>query len=218
MVVLRKIDVLCEDHFAFISDYIKHDVPFAELCNDMINTYYDEVNLDINLDIEFNDGCAFNLNAFMQYITLPQETYDAYVSTLKLVMAKVNLMACLGSVVKGYANRIVASKNVLICNAKELYEFCKEKLEVKNSEVGKMLNRLFFFVLKDDIAAYQENFPPSGIYKHIPGTRKIHQLINQPLSDSGVYKQCFSCLCEYCLSNEFSKLFNPNGIYLKKWS
>ena len=46
----------------------------------------------------------------------------------------------LGGVVKGYASREVASKNVLIRNAKELYEFCKEKLEVTNSEKGKMLN------------------------------------------------------------------------------
>ena len=33
----------------------------------------------------------------------------------------------LGGVVKGYANREVASKNVLMHNAKELYEFFKEK-------------------------------------------------------------------------------------------
>ena len=119
----------------------------------------------------------------------------------------------LGGVVKGYASREVASKNVLIRNAKELYEFCKEKLEVTNSEKGKMLNWLFFFVSTDDIA---ENFPPSVIYKHIPGARKIHQLINQPLLDSGVYKQWFSCLCEYCLSNEFSKrLYIENPALLK---
>ena len=56
---LEKIDnVLCEDHFTCISDDIKHDVPFVELCNDMILTYYNEVNVDIDLDIEFNDGCA----------------------------------------------------------------------------------------------------------------------------------------------------------------
>ena len=59
VVVLRKIDdVLGEDNFTFISDDIKHDAPFVELCNDKIHTYYDEVNVDIDLDIEFNDGCT----------------------------------------------------------------------------------------------------------------------------------------------------------------
>ena len=31
VVVLRKIDVLGEDHFTFISNDIKHDVPFVDL-------------------------------------------------------------------------------------------------------------------------------------------------------------------------------------------
>ena len=35
-----------------------------------------------------------NLNGFMQYNALLQETCNTYVSTLKLVMVKVNLMAC----------------------------------------------------------------------------------------------------------------------------
>ena len=61
VVVLRKIDDVLrkiEDYFTFISDDIKHDVPFVELCNDMMHTYYDKINVDIDLDIEFNDGCA----------------------------------------------------------------------------------------------------------------------------------------------------------------
>ena len=40
----------------------------------------------------------------------------------------------------------VASENVSLCNAKEFDEIYKEKLEVTNSEEGKMLNRLFFCV------------------------------------------------------------------------
>ena len=34
-----------------------------------------------------------NLKLFVQYNALPQETYDRYLCTLKLVMAKVNPMA-----------------------------------------------------------------------------------------------------------------------------
>ena len=34
-----------------------------------------------------------NLNAFKQYIAFSEETCDSCVSTLKLVMAKINLMA-----------------------------------------------------------------------------------------------------------------------------
>ena len=35
-------------------------------------------------------------------------------------------------------------------------------------------------------------------------------MIIRPLSDSGIYKRCFSYLCEYCLSNEFSKCLYIN--------
>ena len=72
-----------------------------------------------------------------------------------------------------------------------MYEFCKEKLEVTNSEEGKMLNLFFFFVSKDNVVSYPVNFLPLGIYEHSPGTQNVHQLINQPSSDSGVYKWCF---------------------------
>ena len=57
--VLRKVDgILHEDHFTFISNDPTHDVPFVELCNAMIHTYYDERDIKIEIDIEFNDGCA----------------------------------------------------------------------------------------------------------------------------------------------------------------
>ena len=59
IVVLRKVDgILHEDHFTFISNDLTHDVPFVELCNAMIHTYYDERDIKIEIDIEFNDGCA----------------------------------------------------------------------------------------------------------------------------------------------------------------
>ena len=51
-----------------------------------------------------------------------------------------------------------------------------------------MLNSFFFFVSKDNVVSYPVNFLPLGIYEHIPGTQNVHQLINQPSSDSGVYK------------------------------
>ena len=119
---MRKIDnVLCEDHSTFFSDDTKHDVPFVEFCNDMIHTYYSEVNVDIDLDIKFNDW---------------------YARQFKCIFASRNMRCMLvffetshgkskpdglGGVVKGSASREVASKNVLMHNAKELYEFFKEK-------------------------------------------------------------------------------------------
>ena len=136
VVVLRKIDnVLNEDHFTFTSDDMKHDVTFVELCNDMIHTHYTEINVNIDLDMEFNDGCASQFKCIqaihcffwrnMWFICVYFETSHGK-----------NKSDGLGGVVKGYASREVGSKNVLMHNAKELHEFCKGKLEVSNLEKG----------------------------------------------------------------------------------
>ena len=45
-------------NFTFISNDLTHDVPLVELCNAMIHTYYDERNINIEIDTDFNDGCA----------------------------------------------------------------------------------------------------------------------------------------------------------------
>ena len=92
---LRKIDdVLREDYFTFISDYIKHDVPFLKLFIDMIDTYYYEINVDIDLDNEFNNGCASHFKCIRAvHCFVSRSIRCMYMSFLKLVMAKVNLMA-----------------------------------------------------------------------------------------------------------------------------
>ena len=93
---LRKIDVLREDHFTFISDDIKHDVPFLKLFIDMIDTYYYEINVDIDLDNEFNNGCASHFKCICAvHCFVSRSMRCIYMSFLKLVMAKVNLMAWL---------------------------------------------------------------------------------------------------------------------------
>ena len=81
----------------------------------------------------------------------------------------------LWGIAKGYASREVAATNTVIRNATELYQFCNEKLTVSSSdEHKKMLNRLFFYLPKENIESHQSSFPSSGVYRPIPGTPKIH--------------------------------------------
>ena len=116
----------------------------------------------------------------------------------------------LRGVAKGYASREVAATNTVIRNAAELYQFCNEKLTVLGSdEHKKMLNRLFFYLPKENIESYRSSFPSSGVYRPIPGTQKIHQIMNVTSKKNGVYKRNFSCLCKFCYSNDYE-----NCIYL----
>ena len=72
-----------------------------------------------------------------------------------------------------------------------------------------MLNRLFFYLPKENIESYRSSFPSSGVYRPIPGTQKIHQIMNVTSKKNGVYKRNFSCLCKFCYSNDYK-----NCIYL----
>ena len=50
VIALRKVDgILHEDHFTFINNNLTYDVPFAELCNSMVHTYYDETDKNIEI-------------------------------------------------------------------------------------------------------------------------------------------------------------------------
>ena len=54
VVVLWKVeDRVREDHFVFISDDLKHDIPFVEICNSMIHKHYTDRNIPLTRDIEF---------------------------------------------------------------------------------------------------------------------------------------------------------------------
>ena len=75
VLVLWKVDdILREDHFTFISNDLTHYVLLIELCNAIIHTYYDERDINTEIDIEFNDGCA-NASAFFY---LPKKNIESY--------------------------------------------------------------------------------------------------------------------------------------------
>ena len=71
VVVLRKVNsCVGENHFVFINDVLKHDVPFVEICNNIFHKYYADINMPVLIDIEFNDGCSSqfkSIAAFTQY-------------------------------------------------------------------------------------------------------------------------------------------------------
>ena len=75
ILVLGKVDgILHEDHFTFINNDLTHYVPLVELCNAIIHTYYDERDINIEIDIEFNGGCA-SASAFFY---LQKENIESY--------------------------------------------------------------------------------------------------------------------------------------------
>ena len=110
VVVLRKVDgILREDHFTFTSNDLIHDVPFVGLFSSMIHTYYDERDVNTEIDIEFNDGCASQckcvraIQSFARNVSFIQVNFENSHGKSK--------SDGLGGVVKGYASREVAASN-----------------------------------------------------------------------------------------------------------
>ena len=85
VVVLRKVeDQVREDHFVFVSDDLKHDILFVEICNSMIHKHYADRNIPVTRDIEFNDGCSSQfkcINVFTQFSYRPVPTTRVYFET-----------------------------------------------------------------------------------------------------------------------------------------
>ena len=79
----------------------------------MIHTYYDEVTVDIDLDIEFNDGCASQFKWIRAIHCFASRNMQCICFYFETSHGK-SKSDGLGGVVKGYASREVASKNALI--------------------------------------------------------------------------------------------------------
>ena len=176
-----------EDHFVFISDDLKHDIPFVEICNCMIHKhYYTDRNIPVTRDIEFNDGCSSQfkcINPFAQFSYRSVPTTRAYFETSHGKSKSDGL----GGVVKCAATREVNGRQVIIRNTQELFEFCREKLTVENSQTNKaLLNRIFYFVSTNELDEYRLQ-APNEKHSTVKGTRKIHQIFNGSVTKKGFY-------------------------------
>ena len=114
VVLLRKVDgILCEDFLTFISNSLTHDVPFVELCNTMIHTYYDKRAINIEIDTEFNNGCASQCKCMRAIQSFARRNVSSIWVYFETSHGK-SKPDGLGGVVKGYASREVAITNTVI--------------------------------------------------------------------------------------------------------
>ena len=108
--VLRKVDgILHEDHFTFISNDLIH-VPFVGLCSSMIHTYYDERDINTEIDIELSDGRASQYKCVQAIQSFARRNVSSIQVNFENSHGK-SKSDGLGGVVKGYASREVTATN-----------------------------------------------------------------------------------------------------------
>ena len=121
-----------ENHLVFISDDKKHDVPFIEKCTEIFHHHYVEEGLQINHNIEYNDGCSSQFKCTRIFSSLarrPVKTTRIFCETSHGKSKSDGL----GGVVKAFALCAVCSEQRVIRDAKELTDFFDKTLEVKST-------------------------------------------------------------------------------------
>ena len=108
---------LLENHLVYVSDDKKRDRAFVELVNAKIHEYYKQQGVQINLDIEFNDGCASQLKSiksFWLFVKRKVHTERTYFESSRSKDPSDGL----GGVVKSVTTSAVCAEKLIIRNGK----------------------------------------------------------------------------------------------------
>lgn len=127
VVCRRHGDDIREDHLVFISSDKKHDVPFVELCNIKLHSYYQEKGVSFIRDIEYNDGCASQFKCIRAFASLARRNIRTTRIFYETSHGK-SKSDGLGGVIKSYASREVCGEKKVIRKAEELSKFLEENL------------------------------------------------------------------------------------------
>ena len=158
---MRKIDEnIREDHLVFISDDKKKDVLFVEHCNDILQNHYITQGVSIMHDIEYNDGCASQFKCVKAFSSLTWRKTKTTCVFCETSHGK-SKSDGLGGVVKSFVSCAVCGERLIICDAKELFEFFEINLTVKDvlDNDKPMLNWHFFYISKEEMESNQAAFP-----------------------------------------------------------
>ena len=132
IVVLKEAGDVREGHLKLISDNRKHDVPFVELCNEILHRHHREKGLLITHDVEYKDGCASQFKCIRAFSSLARHSIKTTRIFCETSHGK-SKSDGLAGFVKSYATRAVCGKQNYIPNANELFDFLNGILDVEDA-------------------------------------------------------------------------------------
>ena len=159
VVVMRRVDgVIQEDHITFISSNLKHDAPYVEFCNELLHEYCKSEGLNITHDIEYNDGCSNQFKSIKAFKSLARMNIKT-----TCIFCETSHRRCksdgLGRVIDSYVYCGVCGGEIVVTNAKELYDYCLQYISVNATDISKpMLNRVFFYISSEEMAEHGSTF------------------------------------------------------------
>ena len=168
-----------------------------------MNEYYKQQRVQINLDIDFNDGCATQFKSIKS---------DWLFANRKVQTERIYFESShgkgpsngLGGMVKSVTTSAVCAEKLIIRNGKELHTFLEERCTLENDpEILRskhcIMKRKFFLIEMDKINSFRKNLGklPFKTYK---GTQLLHQITcHRSIKSYQLMLRKYACLCEPCV-------------------
>ncbi|XP_069137185.1 uncharacterized protein [Argopecten irradians] len=183
-----------EESAVFISPDIKHDAYAVNQFNYKMKRHIQERGVSFNHDVQFSDGCASQYKSKIPFQHLAERGKDGNIYERGYFGSRHGKGPCdaLGGVVKKAAELYVRSRQGIIQNAQDFYNFCKGNMTIDNTSQCEHKKRVFFFEERIN----RETTPE---LRTIKGTQQLHSV--RSVRPGLVKVRKLSCFCRGCLND-----------------
>ncbi|MES9905398.1 MAG: hypothetical protein ABW168_22320 [Sedimenticola sp.] len=166
--------------------------------------------MDIVHLVQFTDGCSAQYKSKQPFMDISFASSDYNFTTERCFFgSRHGKGPCdgLGAVTKQGVSQAVKRREVVVRNAKEMHQYCKEKMEIKGDQ-SKCNHKSRTFKLIKEI---DRNRPLRCPKKAYPGTRQVHSV--KGIEPGVIAVRKLSCFCEECIANGLCE----NSSYVEAW-
>ena len=209
---------LVTEHLFVISPDIKHDHDSVHECRSFIYDYLKEINYPVTVMHEWTDGCASQYKSCHCMGDVSCSRVDFGFLTLRNYFETSHAKGPqdgAGANLKHKADMAVIRRQVVIQNARDLYDYAKENLSepsstrYKSQSVG-LKRRIFFYV------EHHQRNRRNRKFKQIKGSRQIHSILaTDESAGSRLKTRLLSCYCDHCLAGDYGACENRG--YVDDW-
>ena len=201
---------LVTEHIFVISPDLKHDHHSVHHCRTLVAQYLKDINYKVEIMHEWTDGCSAQYKSRHCMGDVSHSVSDFGYPTIRNYFETSHAKGPqdgAGANLKSKADMAVIRRQQVIQNAKDLFNFAQENMQLPLPGVS-LSRRIFFYVETHD------RDRPHRQFKEIKGNRSIHSILAD--GQGGNLKvRGLSCYCDFCLRNEFEHCSNTARI--KGW-
>ena len=199
------------EHLYVISPDLRHDHHSVQGCRNNVVSYLKEIGCHVEFMHEWTDGCSAQYKSRHCMGDVSFSVNDFGFPTLRNYFETSHAKGPqdgAGANLKHKADMAVIRREVVIQNARDLFDFAKANLTLPSStrfqsQVVKLKRRVFFFVTEHD------RDRPFRMFKEVRNNRSIHSILASGPERSLQIRK-LSCYCESCLLTKYQDCQNKS--------